>query len=146
MTTDDVKSNRPQPAGADRRRHERFNVEWAIKVEIMIPEETFRPQAINGILKNFSKSGMLIYIDGIDQNLYRKMLVKQRYMKAHLQVPEMDFSLEIAGKVVWVDYHTDGIPEPFCNVGLTFEPITSPEAKQMDKLIANIRNLPFSSS
>lgn len=138
MTTSNPAGHRPEPSGAERRQSKRIDVNWQAKVELMFPEETFRPKPMNGIVKNFSKRGMLIFIAGVDQDMYRKLLARQRYMKVYLSVPESELSLEAVGKIVWVDYHANAKPEVFCNVGLFFENLVPAEERQLDSLLASL--------
>ncbi|GAB4321573.1 MAG: hypothetical protein Kow0059_16230 [Candidatus Sumerlaeia bacterium] len=153
MTSDPIPPSVPgDPSDSDtasqprheRRRYIRRNVNWPVKVELMIPEETFRPQALNGTIRNISCRGMLVTLYEMEQSLYRKMLAAQRYMKVYLDHQDSNLSLDIVGKIVWVDYHSNAQPRVFCNVGLYFDNLVPVEERQINKLLDSLNTMPDS--
>lgn len=136
MTLDAHQTDHPDPPGTDRRRHFRRDVNWDVRVELIVFEETFPPQPLSGAVKNLSRRGMQIFLPEIGHDVYRRLLDNHHGMKVSLDAPVIDPPFEAIGKVVWVDYRPGERLAAYCNVGLFFEELTPAAGNQLHALFA----------
>ena len=119
---------------ADRRKFPRYKINIPIYVQIIIPEDTFKPKFFQGNALNISLNGMLISITDMELDLYKKLLHPNRYIKVQLPDSPSDLPSQLIGKVVWMDYHVSTKPD-YCNVGLYFENLEPEAQEQIEKFI-----------
>ena len=107
----------------ERRRHLRKPLNLALRMRIMIPEETFTPTLQIGYAKNMSPNGMLVHIAEFPHSLYAKLIQKPRYGRITIENAEQQQKIDITGTVVWVDYQrTDRSQDTApCFLGVQFD-------------------------
>lgn len=104
------------------RAHDRLQFETPASVEIMIPEDTFRPQSFQGFTLNISLKGMQVALELLGSELYAKMLMRQRMARVTLAHPETGREVSIMGRIAWIDFRkaSSGQTTGDCCLGLTF--------------------------
>lgn len=104
------------------RAHDRLKYETAVTVEILIPEETFRPHGLKGYTLNISVQGMQVVLEQMDSTLYSQMLARQRMARVSLPHPKKDKIIGVLGKVAWIDYRKgrDRGTAGDCSLGIAF--------------------------
>lgn len=104
------------------RAHDRLKYEVPVTVEILIPEETFRPHALKGYTLNISVQGMQVALEEMDANLYTQMLARQRMARVSLEHPRQGKVIGVLGKVAWIDYRKGkkGETTGDCSLGIAF--------------------------
>lgn len=94
-----------------------------LQIEIVVPEQTFRPMRFNAALINLSPTGMKIKVQGVTNDMFSIFVASRRYAKITfpaLLTPEMEGSF---CTVVWMDYYA--VPNPdACLMGLEFQKIS----------------------
>lgn len=104
------------------RAHDRLKFEVPVTVEILIPEETFRPHGLKGFTLNVSAQGMQVALEKMDASLYSQMLARQRMARVSLTHPRKDKVIGVLGKVAWIDYRKgkNGDSAGDCSLGIAF--------------------------
>ena len=118
----------------DARRTKRVQVRLDVKVLVLLPEETFRPEEVDGYTADISERGMMIYLPGMDEPHYKKLLTQQRWAKVFLPPPQKVAMGPLIGKIVWIDYDARG-NLPICKMGVFFDTINEEEKKTLRELV-----------
>lgn len=95
--------NMAKPA-PERRGQPRFEADLPVKLQILIPEETFSPQILTGILIEVSRNGMRVRIDKLARELYKNLFAETRYVRVLFANPKSGDEGRAVGKVIWIDY------------------------------------------
>lgn len=104
------------------RAHDRLQFETPVSVEILIPEDTFRPQTFTGFTLNISLKGMQVALELLGSELYAKMLMRQRMARVTLTHPGTGRAISLMGRIAWIDFRksSSGQKTGDCCLGLTF--------------------------
>lgn len=103
----------------ERRAHERLALKLDAKIEILLPEETFRPHAFPGWTLDVSIRGMKLFLKGLPKSLYLKLHSRPRVARVELEDAGLGGQFRIVGKIMWWDFHNAaGSPEGDCMIGL----------------------------
>ncbi len=104
------------------RAHDRLKLEVPVAVEILIPEDTFRPHELQGFTLNISASGMQLALEKMESQLYSRMLARQRMARVALKHPRTAKEISIMGKIAWIDFRRDSGRDASgdCSLGLAF--------------------------
>jgi len=104
------------------RAHDRLKFETPVIVEILIPEETFRPHGLKGYTLNISVQGMQVVLEKMDSRLYSQMLARQRMARVSLNHPRKGKVIGVLGSVAWIDYRKGKNSETAgdCSLGIAF--------------------------
>jgi hypothetical protein len=118
----------------DARRTKRVQVRLDVKVLVLLPEETFRPEEVDGYTADISERGMMIYLPDMGEPYYKKLLTQQRWAKVFLPPPQKVAMGPLIGKIVWIDYDARG-SVPICKMGVFFDNLTDDEKKTLSQLV-----------
>ena len=118
----------------DARRTKRVQARLDVKVLVLLPEQTFRPEEVDGYTADISERGMMIYLPGMDEPYYKKLLTQQRWAKVFLPPPQKVDMGPLIGKIVWIDYDARG-SVPICKMGVFFDNLTDEEKKTLGELV-----------
>lgn len=104
----------------ERRRHVRIPIPpVAIRLEIAMPEQTFRPYHLVGHLTNISEGGLKARITNVSHDLFSSLVSTRRYGKIYCNDPDWQEIDNASCEIVWVDYYA--VPDPnTCLMGLGF--------------------------
>lgn len=104
------------------RAHDRLNLEIPVSVEILIPEETFRPHQLTGATLNVSLKGMQLMLDLLEASVYSKMLISQRMARVTIANPRSGNELKLTGRIAWIDFRNEkaGGTSGACFLGIRF--------------------------
>lgn len=112
------------PPGKFNRAHDRFEIAIRVTVEILIPEDTFRPHGLSGHTVDVSSNGMQVVLDALRVDLYSRLLARPRHVRVMFRSPVNGGQIKVTGKIAWIDYRkpraTDAAGE--CNLGIVFSP------------------------
>ena len=121
-------ANRPSlparklPPGKFNRAHDRFELQIPVTVEIMIPEDTFRPHGLAGHTVDVSNNGMQVILDALRVDLYSRLLARPRHVRVTFRNPVNGEQVKLTGRIAWIDYRkpraSDAAGE--CNLGIVF--------------------------
>ncbi len=118
----------------DARRTKRVQVRLDVKVLVLLPEETFRPEEADGYTADISERGMMIYLPDMGEPYYKKLLTQQRWAKVFLPPPQKVDMGPLIGKIVWIDYDARG-SVPICKMGVFFDNLTDEEKNTLSQLV-----------
>jgi len=93
------------PSQGFQRASERYEVDATIQAQILIPEETFRPEEFRGRAIDMSMQGMKVCLHEFPLNFYNKLLTKTRYIRIQFENPFSGVEIKITGRIVSIDYH-----------------------------------------
>lgn len=102
----------------ERRERKRYTTNIPGEVYIVLLEETFQPQKLQGIILNLSLTGMKLLITDIDPDLVKKLMRPERFIKVIFVSPMLQRKLQLIGKIVWLNYFSE---EHRLETGLLFE-------------------------
>ena len=110
----------------ERRREIRHTVRPVpIALEVAMPEQTFRPMQIQGVVRDISASGLRVLLSNVPLDLFSILVASRRYAKLICLDPDCDGLHQAFCGVAWIDYYA--VPDPnSCLMGLSFQK-TSPE-------------------
>jgi len=113
---------RKLPPGQFNRAHDRFELEMAITVEILIPEDTFRPHGLGGHTVDVSNNGMQIVLDALRVDLYSRLLARPRHVRVTFRNPVNGEQVKVTGRIAWIDYRKPRASDAAgqCNLGVVF--------------------------
>jgi hypothetical protein len=118
----------------DHRQTKRVKARLDAKVLVLLPEETFRPEEADGYTADISERGMMIYLPGMNEEYYKKLLTQQRWAKVFLPPPQLVEMGPLIGKIVWIDYDNRG-DLPICKMGIFFDSANEEEKKALSQLV-----------
>lgn len=113
---------RKLPPGKFSRAHDRFELATAVAVEILIPEDTFRPHALDGRSMDVSLNGMQVTLGELRADLYTRLLARPRHARVTFENPATGETVKITGRIAWIDYRKRNSAEQSgpCNLGISF--------------------------
>ena len=126
-----------QKPGAERRRFPRYEFQMPVFVRILIEEETFNPMRFPGQTRNISKGGMLVETEGLGENDYNMLIRRQRMVRVHAQIPDVEGEVAFFGKICWYDFRCTS-RKTACSLGISFEPLHEREEKILSELLQRI--------
>ena len=89
---------------SDRREHERLGLQIPVVVDILIPEETFRPRQLLAESNDVSASGMNLTIEDMTQDLYSKLEGQSRHVRVSFTDGYTSERIRVIGRVVGTYY------------------------------------------
>ena len=119
----------------NKRKHRRVEVKIEVEIEVVFPEETFRPKKKGGHTLNISECGMKIMMFDVPESFYKKMLSPIRHAKIGFTLPTTKKHKVLHGKMVWFDYN---FQKEECTFGICFETITPEGQQDMHDLIETL--------
>lgn len=123
-------------ANSDRRLHRRLPISAEAMVTILIPEETFSPNAVRGVAQDISVSGLKVKIYQFSQADYKDLIKGVRFAKIDLTLPYVDEPLVLRAQVVWVDYHdATRSDRAHCLLGMKFHNVDPAVAAKLEYVI-----------
>lgn len=110
------------PSGGHQRAADRFDLQLKITAEILIPEDTFRPHALEGHTLDVSSRGMQVQLDGLQGDLFSRLLVRPRHIRIAFDNPATGKQIKLTGRIAWLDYRKKNSSESAgpCNLGVAF--------------------------
>lgn len=116
---------RPIPNGNYPRTTPRFEINLAVTVQILIPEDTFVPSVVAGEAIDVSLKGLKVHLNELPRELYHKLLLQPRLVRVCLTDPFKHEPIKITGRIIWIDYHRGEDKESerigHCYMGICFE-------------------------
>lgn len=125
------------------RAHDRLQFEAPVSVEILIPEDTFRPQSFKGFTLNISEKGMQVALELLGSELYSKMLMRQRMARVALTHPATGRDMNVLGRIAWIDFRKSqsGQKAGDCCLGLTFSEKDGVNLSEYSKLVDDAKRM-----
>jgi hypothetical protein len=125
MTSNDhrlILPARKLPPGKFSRSHDRYELSIPVTIEVLIPEDTFRPHDLLGSTLDVSTNGMQLRIDLLHVDLYSRLLARPRHVRMKFENPVTGEDIKITGRIAWIDYRKrrSGDTAGPCNIGVTF--------------------------
>lgn len=118
-----------------RRRAARIEVTLACKLAILIPENTFQPVSVAGIVKNIGTNGMMIHAE-LSHELYVELLKKPRYCRIILE--DRTLPAKLTAKAVWI--HPEKAKHfVSCRIGVFFQEVAPTEAEQLYRYLEEMQ-------
>lgn len=127
--------------GKFQRAHNRFSLEIEVSLHILIPEDTFAPQKLDGKTVDVSARGMQVGIDGLPHDLYAKLLARTRHVRVMFRTPVVERQIKITGRISWIDYRkpkADKQSGP-CRIGIFFDVVDGIDLGPYTEFIGCIR-------
>lgn len=122
------------------RSHDRFELEFDIKLNIMIPEDTFRPQNLSCRTIDVSAKGMQVSVQNLHIDLYTKLLARPRNARVSFTPPGETKEILAMGRISWIDYCKPKAAEQTgpCRFGIFFADTEGPDLKAYTAFIDSI--------
>lgn len=113
---------RKLPQGPFKRAFDRYELAVSVTVEILIPEDTFRPHGLSGHTIDVSLNGMQVVLDELRVDLYSRLLSRPRHVRISFRSPVNGESIKLTGRIAWIDYRKPKASDASgpCNLGVTF--------------------------
>lgn len=92
------------PTQGHTRAHDRFELRMPVRIQILIPEETFRPHEMEGLSLDISATGIKVRVTDFPARLYSKLLARTRHIRVLFDRPDGEGEVRLTGKVAWIDY------------------------------------------
>ncbi len=129
-----------KPEGFERRINERSPVEIAVKVEILLPEQTFRPCGFDARTLDMSVRGMKILVENLPDSFYKRLHAKTRFTRIEFDDPRLGGVFRLIGKVMWFAYNSSvtADKEGDCMLGILFD---TEDQASLEKYAAFARDL-----
>ena len=110
----------PVPPAGFNRAHSRYKLEVPVTAQILFPEETFQPVCQTGSTVDVSLRGLQVYLQNLHQDVYKKMVKTNRYIRLHFHDEVDGEPIKITGRIMWIDYHNSGAESQVgsCYVGI----------------------------
>jgi hypothetical protein len=112
----------------------------SVTLQVMIPEDTFRPQILNGLTVDVSERGMQVSIAALPLNLYSKLLSRPRNVRVAFDPPGGGDEIKLLGRISWIDYRKPKADERAgpCRLGVFFDAKDGCDLKPYSQFIAAI--------
>ena len=123
--------------GIEQRRHPRYNFVIPVVVRVLVEEDTFNPLLFVGQTCNISESGMLVRIEGLSEENYKVLIRRQRMIRVHAKISEVESDVIFFGRIVWYDFDCAD-RETSCSLGISFEPLQGEAHKVLHQLIERL--------
>lgn len=116
----DVKS---VPPGPYIRSHNRFEVVIDLGLQVLIPEDTFQPQRLNGNTVDVSARGMQVDVANLDIELYTKLIARTRHVRVAFSDSGGETEIKLTGRIAWIDYRKTKASQKTgpCRIGIFFD-------------------------
>jgi hypothetical protein len=113
---------RKLPPGKFNRAHNRLELSIPVAVEVLIPEDTFRPHDLIGRTLDVSANGMQVMIEALQVDLYSRLLARPRHVRVKFENPATGEGIKITGRIAWIDYRKRSSSDAHgpCSIGVTF--------------------------
>jgi len=127
----------PPRKGIERRPQPRYEFVVPVLVRVMLEEETFHSLPFPGRSRNIAAGGMLVEIEGISENDYKRMIRHNRFVRVHVPISEAGREAVFFGKMVWFDFRrtSKGI---LCRTDIAFEPLREKEQTMLTELLRQL--------
>ncbi len=125
------------------RAHNRYELELELTAQIVIPEETFKPEVFKGRTQDVSAAGMGIVLENLSQDFFKKLLPKSRYIRLNFNNPISNRAIKITGRIMSIDYHKPKAEEPTgrCFFGIYFDKNEGVDLSDYVRFVEAIRPL-----
>jgi len=91
-----------------------------ISIEVAMPEMTFRPYRLEGIICNLSAYGVKARLNNVTGDMFGLLVNSRRYAKIYCEQPLWEPLHQTFCRVAWIDYYA--LPDPdACLMGLEFQ-------------------------
>ncbi|GEM_PF-2151807 len=122
----------------DRRRHDRFQVEVHVRLELSLPELRAAPYRFSGQTADVSLGGAKLLLRSLPRAFYLGLLKGRRPCGLRFVNPLNGEEIGLAGRVAWVDFVGGEGPTGVCLLGIEFEapPADGPYAEFIKTLTA----------
>ncbi len=104
-------------------------------LRILVPDETFTPRAIHGLVKDMDHGGLRLMTTEISKDYWLLLIRKKAFIRTELTLDSMNLSLK--GRMAWSHYDTKGAV-PACIMGIEFQEVDGLTSAQisaaLDKL------------
>ena len=124
----------------DERMHDRFELQIDLKLQIIIPEQSFEPHAMTAQSLDVSAMGMHVIIDDMPNSLYTSLLMRTRSVGLEFTHPQGTDQMNLTGRVAWIDYHKAKASDQSgpCQIGISFDDETSPDYQLYAEFVQRI--------
>lgn len=86
-------------------------------LKILVPDETFTPRAIKGLVKDMDQGGLRLVTSEISKDFWLLLIRKKAFIRTELQLDSIN--LNIKGRMAWSHYDTKS-QVPACIMGIEF--------------------------
>ena len=124
--------------GVERRRHPRFDFSGPVLVRLLVEEDTFTPWRFPGRSYNLSAGGVLVEVNGLNEEQYRQLIHRRRAVRVHVSIPEVGGEVVFFGRAVSYDFHRTGRGGS-CWIGIEFDGLSENEQEALSILLRRLR-------
>ncbi|MBM3334919.1 PilZ domain-containing protein [Candidatus Sumerlaeota bacterium] len=124
--------------GIERRRHPRYEYAADVLVRIVFMEETLSPSLMVAHTRDVGRGGMLVHIENLPEQHYRRLIRRQRPVRINAQIPGTDGETIFFGKVAWYDYQETSTGTS-CLMGIEFEQLMGKAQETLNALLDRLR-------
>ncbi|MCL5270182.1 MAG: PilZ domain-containing protein [bacterium] len=124
----------------ERRAMPRFTYRAHVDIQIIIPEDTFKPACLDGTTMDISGRGMKLWVEKMPDWLCRKLLAGVRYARLSFEDPGEHKMIKLTGRIIWIDRKRtdpDSI-EISCMFGVFFDSHNDDTAEFYRNFVRNI--------
>ncbi|MGF1573008.1 MAG: FHA domain-containing protein [Sumerlaeia bacterium] len=86
-------------------------------LKILVPDETFTPRAIHGLVKDIDQGGLRLVTSEITKDFWLLLIRKKAFIRTELHLDSIDLNLK--GRMAWSHYDTKAAV-PACIMGIEF--------------------------
>jgi len=90
---------------------------------------------------NVSPEGMKLFLEKFPTNLFHRLLQRLRQVRVIFESPLSGEEIELAGQLIWVDYHKPAPSEPYgtCYIGIRFGKLESESYRCYEEFVESAR-------
>ena len=121
----------------DKRGETRVPIQTGVTIEFLSATETWRPSVQVGHSIDVSLRGTKVFLGELPTAIYNRLLHDYRRVLVTFNEPETNSQIQIAGQIIWIDYHKNKAGEASgpCYLGVFFEDVKSKDVARYQKLI-----------
>ncbi len=110
------------PQRGDARSQQRLPNRLKVKLDILIPEQTFTPKPLDARIVDLTEGGMQLRVPQLPFVLHNQMMRHTRLARVTLSHPRTGEPIKLTGRIVWMDFQKGagnelGAP---CSLGIFF--------------------------
>lgn len=115
---------------------QRIACDFPATLDVMIPEETFTPKGVNGIIKDINMNGLRFVTQSVSKNFWQQLLKDKRHIQCRITLRDGE-ELYLSGKLAWIHYDNRVVPES-CAMGVEFHELGEREAELLEAKISTL--------
>ncbi len=115
----------------------RLRVSFQAKLKLLIPEDTFTPKMINGVVKDVSLSGMKFHSTEISEDYWKILMRSRHLLRSEIKVDEDLLKVRFQMRMAWLHYDNQALP-PQAVFGLATQYRTEEEKDEFKEVLSEL--------